>query len=146
MPDLGGGLRGCYRCGYVWRPLTGKTPRLCARCKSQHWEAPIIRPLRLGKHSGPRKALGRHRDAIIELSHQRGFENVRLFGSVRRDEATASSDIDFLVAPSDHGSILSQIALRQDLERLLRKRVDVVTDEQLHWLFRTQVLFEAMSV
>lgn len=146
MPDLGGGLRGCYRCAYVWRPTRGGTPKLCARCKSRYWDTPLIRPLRTGRRKARRRALERQRAAVLELARRRGFEHIRLFGSVRRDEATSASDVDLLVAPTADASIFDQIELKSDLERLLRRKVDVVTDEGLHWLIRPQVLFEAIPL
>ncbi len=77
------------------------------------------------------------------MARKRGFEHIRIFGSVRRDDATRTSDVDLLVAATPRATLLSQIELKSDLEVLLHRRVDVVTDEELHWLFRPQVLFEA---
>jgi hypothetical protein len=66
-----------------------------------------------------------------------------VFGSVRRSEATATSDIDLLVDRGAGTSLLERAALIDDLERILGRRVEVVPDEALHWLVRPQVLFEA---
>ena len=119
---------------------------MCARCKSRYWDTPLLRPLRMGRHTARRQALGRHRAGILELARGHGFAHVRLFGSVRRDEATRASDVDLLVAAGAGVSIFDQIELKSDLERLLRCGVDVVTDEGLHWLIRPQVLFEAVPL
>jgi uncharacterized protein len=69
-----------------------------------------------------------------------------VFGSVRRGEATKDSDIDLLVAPGPDASLLDRAALGCDLEELLGRKVDVVTDGGLHWLIRPQVLFEAAAL
>ncbi len=36
-----------------------------------------------------------HRNQIRALAEKRGIRNVRLFGSMARDSATPSSDVDF---------------------------------------------------
>jgi predicted nucleotidyltransferase len=71
------------------------------------------------------------RDAILHAASLHHVTNVRVFGSVARGKATARSDVDFLVdvAPECGGweffGILDD--LRQDLEALLGRRVDVVS-------------------
>jgi predicted nucleotidyltransferase len=74
---------------------------------------------------------------------RRGFRHVRVFGSVRRSQATPTSDVDLLVDREPGTSLLERAALGLELERLLRRKVDVVPEESLHWLLRPQVLFEA---
>ena len=61
-----------------------------------------------------------------------GAENVRVFGSVARGEATEDSDIDFLVSTSDRTSPWFPAGLVVDLESLLGCRVQVVTEEGLY--------------
>ncbi len=72
--------------------------------------------------------------------------NPRVFGSVVRSEATKRSDLDLLVDFDPGASAFDQIELKMDLERLLRRRVDVVEPAGLHWLIRPQVLFEAVPL
>jgi uncharacterized protein len=90
--------------------------------------------------------LAPHREAVIDLARRHGFDHVRVFGSVRRGEATKRSDVDLLVARRQGTSLLDRAALEIDLEGLLGRKVDVVTDEGLHWLIRPQVLFEAVPL
>jgi len=40
------------------------------------------------------------RDEIVRLVHAHGATNIQLFGSVARDEADETSDVDFLVTPA----------------------------------------------
>ena len=82
------------------------------------------------------------RDEIIALAAQHNVYNVRVFGSAARDELRADSDVDFLVsglenAPWGGGSLLVA------LEKLLNRRVDLVSEEDLHPLMRPYVLKEA---
>jgi predicted nucleotidyltransferase len=86
------------------------------------------------------------REEILRTAAQHGASNVRVFGSVARGEAGPSSDIDFLVELGPERSLLDQVALLQDLEDLLGRRVDVVEPEGLHWYIRDRVLKEAVPL
>jgi uncharacterized protein len=83
---------------------------------------------------------------VLEAARRRGFDHVRVFGSVRRSEANARSDVDLLVNRQPKTSLLDRAALVDDLERLLGRPVDIVPDASLHWLVRPQVLFEAVPL
>jgi uncharacterized protein len=54
-----------------------------------------------------------------------------VFGSTARGEASPESDIDLLVTLEASRTLLDQIALWQDLEDLLNRKVDVVTESAL---------------
>ncbi|HLN51054.1 MAG TPA: nucleotidyltransferase family protein [Thermoplasmata archaeon] len=82
----------------------------------------------------------------MDLLRVNKARNPRVFGSVARREATPKSDLDLLVDFDSDASLFDQIALKQDLERLLHRKVDVVDPKGLHWLVRPQVLFEAAAV
>ena len=84
-----------------------------------------------------------HRDAIIALAERHGARNVRVFGSFARGEATETSDVDLLVSTTEHTSPWFPAGLKLDLEQLLGRRVDVVTEDGLYWLLRQRVLREA---
>ena len=146
MPELRAGMYGCYRCAYVWRPARARVPRICPRCKSRFWDVPVLRPVRRGTRRGIPEILVPHREAVLRAARRRGFSHVRVFGSVRRSEATRSSDVDLLVDRSEGASLLDRAALAADLEKILGRRVDVVPEEALHWLVRPQVLFEAVPL
>lgn len=83
---------------------------------------------------------------ILRLAEQHGATQVRLFGSVRRGEARPDSDIDFLVEMAPDRSLLDRIALIQDLEDLLGRPVDVVTDKTLHHVIRAAVLQQVVPL
>jgi uncharacterized protein len=65
------------------------------------------------------------RSQILAIAEQHGAYNVRVFGSVARGEARADSDVDFLVDFLPHRNLLDRIALIQDLEELLGRKIDV---------------------
>lgn len=63
---------------------------------------------------------------VMTLAQEYGAERVSLFGSYARGEATKESDVDLLL---EKGSIkgLCVLDFKDELERRLRKPVDVVT-------------------
>ena len=68
------------------------------------------------------------RDAILRIAEQCGIQNVRIFGSVARQETTNTSDVDLLVSVQKGRNLLDLIAFAQDVEELLGCKVDVVAE------------------
>jgi predicted nucleotidyltransferase len=90
------------------------------------------------------KTLQEKREQILDVAAKHGAFNVRVFGSVVRGEETPDSDIDFLidydpekVTPWFPGGLL------MDLQDLLGRRVDVLTEKGINPLIRERVLAEA---
>ena len=75
-----------------------------------------------------RAAIERCRPALEEILHRYGARNPRLFGSVARGDAGASSDVDVMVDLDDgRGNPLLRVAgIGEEFSRLLGVRVDVV--------------------
>jgi len=71
---------------------------------------------------------------------------VRIFGSVARGESDSESDIDFLVNMEPGRSLLDLCGLLIDLEELLGRKVDVVTEKGLRDRIRERVLKEAIAL
>ncbi len=87
------------------------------------------------------------REEIISIAAKHGAFNVRVFGSVARNEADAESDIDFLVDYSvEEISPWFPAGLMLDLEALLGRKVDVATEAALKERIRERVLREAISL
>lgn len=86
------------------------------------------------------------RDEIVRLAQLHGASHVRVFGSVARGEATEDSDVDFLVKADAQTSAWFPASLVLDLESLLGRRVEVVTEGALHWYIREKVLKEAVPL
>ena len=92
---------------------------------------------------GIKELLASRREEILRIAAEYGAQNVRVFGSVARGEAGENSDIDLLVELEEGRSLLDQAGLVLDLEELLGRKVDVVTEEGLYWLLRRRILKEA---
>jgi predicted nucleotidyltransferase len=69
-----------------------------------------------------------------------------LFGSVARDEAREDSDVDLLVEFSHPIGLFQLIALKEDLEALLGRRVDIGTRRSLKPEVKGRVLQEAIRI
>jgi predicted nucleotidyltransferase len=83
------------------------------------------------------------REAILRICTEHGARNVRVFGSVACGEAKESSDIDLLVEFEPGRSLLDHAALVLDIEELLGRKVDIVTEKGFYWLLRRRILKEA---
>jgi uncharacterized protein len=90
-----------------------------------------------------RELLTAKREEILRVAERHGARNLRVFGSVARGEATDDSDIDFLVSTDKVTSPWFPAALAEELQTLLGRRVEVVTEEGLYWLLRRRILREA---
>ena len=86
------------------------------------------------------------REDILRVAAKRGAYNVRVFGSVARDEADSKSDIDILVDMEPGRSLFDLGGLLMDLEDLLGHDVDVVTERGLRERIRERVLKEAIAL
>ncbi len=86
------------------------------------------------------------REDILQLAARRGARNVRLFGSVARNEAGPDSDVDFLVDLEPGRSLLDLGGLLMDLQELMGCKVDVVTETGLRPRLRPRVLREAQPL
>jgi uncharacterized protein len=136
----------CFRCAYAWRP-SQPAVRICPRCKSKLWDRPKVR-VELGPANGlgVAEVLAKRRTEILQIARRHGAREVRVFGSVRRGQATHRSDVDLLVRFRQGADLFDQMHLERELGNLLGRKVDVVTEEGLHPLVRPQVLFEAVPL
>lgn len=92
------------------------------------------------------KIIKEKRLEILKIADLYGASNIRIFGSVARNESTPDSDIDFLMDIEPEKNLLDRIALIQDLEDLLCCKVDVVKPEVLHECIKNNILTEAIPL
>lgn len=86
------------------------------------------------------------RSEILLIAQRYGASNIRVFGSIARGTADDASDVDFLVDLEKDRSLLDLGGLLMELQNLLGKRVDVVTEKGLKPRIRERVLSEARSI
>jgi predicted nucleotidyltransferase len=86
------------------------------------------------------------REEILSISARHGAYNVRVFGSVARGDASASSDLDLLVDLEQGRSLLDHAALLLEIQSLLGCDVDVVTSKGLRPRMRARVMAEAIPL
>ena len=73
-----------------------------------------------------------------------GVKSVAVFGSAARGELSPQSDIDLLVEFNRPVGLFAFFDLKQYLESLLKRRVDLTTPEALKPQLRDQILSEAV--
>jgi predicted nucleotidyltransferase len=83
---------------------------------------------------------------ILALAAKYGASNVRVFGSVANGTANADSDIDFLVDMEKDRSLFDVGGLLMDLQELFGRKVDVVTENGLHWYIKNRIISEAKPI
>ena len=93
-----------------------------------------------------REELTKKRDEIIKVARIHGAYKIRVFGSVARGEADEKSDIDFIVEMEPGRSLLDLGGLLMDLQEVLGRNVDVVTERGLNPRIRERVMKEAVAL
>jgi predicted nucleotidyltransferase len=88
----------------------------------------------------------RYRAEILDLAMLHGAGDVRVFGSLARGEGHEDSDLDLLVTLGEGRSLLDLVGFKQDLEDLVHRPVDVVTERALSPYLRERILSEAVSL
>lgn len=68
----------------------------------------------------------RNRDEVKGILTAGGATNASVFGSVARGEESADSDVDLLVDLAEGTGLFDLLRMQDALERLLRRRVDLV--------------------
>ena len=86
------------------------------------------------------------RTEILRIAERHGARNIRVFGSAARQETTEDSDVDLLVDMDQGKSYLDLVALWQDLEELLGRKVDVLTDGGISPYLRDSIQKEAVTL
>jgi predicted nucleotidyltransferase len=87
-----------------------------------------------------------HRDEILSAARKYGARNVRVFGSMLREDYRQKSDVDLLVEFEAGRSLLDLVGMRIDLHDALGRSFDIVTEKSLHRLIRDRVLREAVQL
>lgn len=95
---------------------------------------------------GIEEILKSKRQEILATAARHGARNVRIFGSVARGEADEASDIDLIVEFEPSRSLLDHAGLWLELQELLGRKVDVVSERGIKPRIRERVLKEAVPL
>lgn len=82
----------------------------------------------------------------MQLTRDYGVRSLSLFGSVARDQATSSSDVDLIVEFNRPVGYFGLFALQDHLEQLLGCRVDLGTPGSLKPRLQARVMGELIRV
>ncbi|MDI6752062.1 MAG: nucleotidyltransferase family protein [bacterium] len=93
-----------------------------------------------------KQLLHERRMDIQKVAAKHGAFNLRVFGSVVREEEAPDSDIDFLVDAGQKTSPWFPGGLIVELEEMLGRPIEIVTEKGLNSLIRNQVMREAMPL
>jgi predicted nucleotidyltransferase len=92
------------------------------------------------------QALRLKRDQILQIAVRHGVTQIRVFGSVARGDDRSDSDVDLLVQAGPKTTPWFPGGLVVELETLLGRPVQVVTERGLNDLLRDRILAEAVPL
>jgi len=75
--------------------------------------------------------LRKKRQEILKTVTNNNGSQVKVFGSTAKGMSTENSDVDFLVKLNDNASLFDLVEIKIELEELLGKKVDVVSENGL---------------
>jgi uncharacterized protein len=93
-----------------------------------------------------RESIHARRDEINAIARRYGATDIRIFGSVARNEATGESDVDFLVRFEPGRTLLDQGGLLMDLRELLGVDVDVISEGALSGRFEKEAIRDLAAI
>lgn len=85
-------------------------------------------------------------DEIYAIAEKYGVSNIRVFGSVARGEEKKNSDVDFLVKGKKGTSLFEIVRFKREVEKLIRKKADVILDDSVNKLLKKIIFNEAISI
>lgn len=86
------------------------------------------------------------RPLITAIAAKFGAKNIRIFGSTARGDARADSDVDFLITMEPGRTYLDFVGFWQELEELLGRKIDVVSENGVSPYLRNEILREAVPL
>ena len=86
------------------------------------------------------------RKKTIPVAKYHGVKSISLFGSYARGEATDKSDIDFYIEKGKITDLFKYYELIEDLEKLFKCHVDVVTTQIEDKTFLKKIMKECVLI
>jgi predicted nucleotidyltransferase len=94
----------------------------------------------------PSLGLKEYREQIRRIIEANRGQNPRVFGSVLHGNDTDESDLDILIDAAPKFTLFDMARIALEIEKLINKKVDVRTPDDLSPNFRPQVVAEAMPI
>jgi uncharacterized protein len=96
---------------------------------------------------GPQaEELRRQRRRLLDAAEKHGVDRLRVYGSLARGEAKATSDVDLLVDLKPGRTLIDLAGFRREAAEILDLSVDVATVDMLKERIRDEVLTEALPL
>lgn len=92
------------------------------------------------------RELRQKRDRILQIAALYGAKDLRIFGSIARNEQNESSDVDLLVKMEKGTTLLKHLALVHALEEELGTKVDVVSENAIKNRIKENIMREAVQL
>lgn len=92
------------------------------------------------------KDLEKIKPKIIEILKKNKIKRAGIFGSYARGEQRKNSDIDILIQPTKDMSLLDLSGLKIELEKLLKKKVDLVSYSYIHPHLKDRILDSEVKI
>ncbi|MEK6938066.1 MAG: nucleotidyltransferase family protein [Nanoarchaeota archaeon] len=86
------------------------------------------------------------RKEILPLLQKNAVIKAGIFGSYARGEERKESDIDILVQFKGRKSLFDLMGLEQELEKKMRRKVDLLTYKYLHPALKEKILKEEIRI
>ncbi len=82
----------------------------------------------------------------VPLLKKNGVVKAGIFGSYARGEAKKRSDVDFLVMIPRTKSLLDIVGIQLNLQKKLRKKVDLIEYQEVHPHLKKQIFNEEVRI
>lgn len=86
------------------------------------------------------------RTKVTPVLENEGVTKAAVFGSHATGEARQNSDVDLLVEFGSRKSLFDLVGLKLELEKVLKKKVDLLTYRSIHHLLRNIILNEQIVI
>lgn len=106
----------------------------------------VSRLLRFQSKTVLGRRLARHRRQILHILGTNGMRNIRVFGSVARQDDGPESDVDLLADVPEDMSLFSLARIEQEISQILHTSVDIVPAAALRANVAVKALHEALPL
>ncbi len=92
------------------------------------------------------KEINKIRNIVLPLLKKNGVVKAGIFGSYARGKFTKKSDIDILIKFKGRKSLLDLVGLEMELEKALKKKVDLLTYNSINHLLKDKIMKEEVKI